>query len=440
MPLLWQTVNKKTFFSTHAPTRGAERRAMDECAALVQRAASALRDDARSREPMVQRQQTLLALYQELASGEHSAVPEIKNAQDALLLACENMEPYNAAAAGAAGAPSEAIAVHAHARDDESGEDAAGWQVLTDTGVRFADVVGARDAVRAVEEALVFPRRYAALYARMRLRPWRAILLFGPPGTGKSLLARAAAAEIDGVFLSVSCADVTSKWVGGSEKLLRRLFQDATARSPAVVFFDEIDSIATERKSETNVADQRLTNQLLLELDAVHHGDADVAVLAATNLPWALDAAVLRRFSRRVFVDLPNAAERAQLLGMLFAKNGLEFAAPDLDSFAASTHGFSGADLAVLAQDCALVPLRTLIDATHWVSDAGARVRIADPDDAEDTTYADTFENVIATAGQDAVVVPPLTVAHVLAAAARARPTLQPRDVFRYQKYLQNES
>lgn len=236
----------------------------------------------------------MLTVYEKLQAPDHAQDSRTRAMLDALLQACEGLE--NNTDPPPVSASPDAPAPVLSAATQENANEASAWEILNTTETTFADIVGAADAVQAIREAMVFPFRFPALYSRMRLHAWRTILLFGPPGTGKSLLARAAATEIDAVFFNVSCADVTSKWVGGSEKLIKTLFADACARSPAVIFFDEIDSIARVRKSDTNVADQRLTNQLLLELDRVQHSGVPVSVLAATNLPWEIDSAALRRF------------------------------------------------------------------------------------------------------------------------------------------------
>lgn len=413
---------------------------------VVARAIAALRADKLSSQGLAQRQQMLLALYEELRQSEHADDPDAHKTQEALLNACEAMQanpaaPGSAAARGKlhadvddtdAGAVAAAVSVQ---QSDESGATPSmAWDIMQGGSVRFEDIIGARTAVVAVQEALLFPRRYPALYVRLGLEPWRTILLFGPPGTGKSMLAHAAATEIEATFFAVSCADVTSKWVGGSEKLLRTLFQDAAARAPAVVFFDEIDSIARTRHSDTNVADQRLTNQLLLELDKVQRGGADISVLAATNLPWDIDTAVLRRFSKRILVDLPDAADREALLGRMFARSKVDFSTGELQQLAAGTPNFSGADLGQLVHNCVFTPLRTLISAPWWVVD-GARVSVAAGPDVPGA-FADAFENIIANFGEDAVDPPVLGITDVLRAAGEARPALQERDVFRYREYV----
>ena len=268
--------------------------------ALLAEAAGCIAASRRPNTNTRQCTENMLAVYEKLQGPDHAQDTRTRAMLDALLQACEGLE--NSTDPPPVSASPDAPAPVLSAATQDNANEASAWEILNTTETTFSDIVGAADAVQAIREAMVFPFRFPALYSRMRLHAWRTILLFGPPGTGKSLLARAAATEIDAVFFNVSCADVTSKWVGGSEKLIKTLFADACVRSPAVIFFDEIDSIARVRKSDTNVADQRLTNQLLLELDRVQHSGVPVSVLAATNLPWEIDSAALRRFAPLLYL------------------------------------------------------------------------------------------------------------------------------------------
>tara|TARA_B100000405_G_scaffold189452_1_gene132710 strand:+ start:4492 stop:5364 length:873 start_codon:yes stop_codon:yes gene_type:complete len=166
--------------------------------------------------------------------------------------------------------------------------DSASWAVETVTDVFFKDVVGADDGIQVIREAIILPTKFPLIFERAKANPWKGALLYGPPGTGKSLLARAAACEAGIPFFNTSCADLTSKWVGGSEKLVRGLFESARQSAPSIVFLDEIDSVASSREGEKSIADQRLTNQLLVEIDGNANKKRSVFVLAATNLPWNL--------------------------------------------------------------------------------------------------------------------------------------------------------
>ncbi|XP_050340531.1 vacuolar protein sorting-associated protein 4A-like [Bactrocera neohumeralis] len=184
-----------------------------------------------------------------------------------------------------------------------------------DTLLRWSDIQGCDDAIVALKQAVLLPRLYPWLFAvgssssssgtSSNRTPWQRILLYGPPGTGKTLLAHATAGELSGCpFISVSSADVLSKWVGESEKHVKAAFAQAARYERCLLFLDEVDAMCASRGSqgETEVA-RRLKTEFLFHLQALPR---TVTVIAATNLPWELDAAIMRRFDAFVYVGLPQ--------------------------------------------------------------------------------------------------------------------------------------
>lgn len=161
--------------------------------------------------------------------------------------------------------------------------------------MRFHDVVGLNRAKQLLKEAVLMPMKYPHLFTGL-LEPWKGILLFGPPGTGKTMLAKAVATECKTTFFNISASSIVSKWRGDSEKLVRLLFELARYHEPSTIFLDEIDSIMSERTSEgEHEASRRMKTELLLQLDGLVKGKERVFLLAASNLPWDLDSALLRR-------------------------------------------------------------------------------------------------------------------------------------------------
>ncbi|CAH9093296.1 unnamed protein product [Cuscuta epithymum] len=187
------------------------------------------------------------------------------------------------------------------------------------------------------------------------------LLLFGPPGTGKTLLAKAVASESQATFFNVSASSLTSKWVGEGEKLVRTLFSVAISRQPSVIFMDEIDSIMSTRTTNENEASRRLKSEFLIQFDGVTCNSDDlVIVIGATNKPHELDDAVLRRLVKRIYIPLPDAGVRRELLKHRL--KGQQFSLPDGDitRLVRETEGYSGSDLQALCEEAAMMPIREL--------------------------------------------------------------------------------
>jgi cell division protease FtsH len=229
----------------------------------------------------------------------------------------------------------------------------------------FDDVAGLANAKRDLSEIVEFlkqPELFASLGAKIP----RGVLLIGPPGTGKTLMARAVAGEADAPFYSISASEFVEMFVGVGAARVRELFTEAKKNAPSIVFIDELDGVGRARGTGLGGGhDEReqTLNQLLSEMDGFDRGDL-VVVIAATNRPDVLDAALLRpgRFDRRVVIDLPEAAARKAILGV--HTKGKPLAGDvDLEQVAATTAGFSGADLANLANEAALVATRRRADA-----------------------------------------------------------------------------
>jgi len=172
--------------------------------------------------------------------------------------------------------------------------------------VKWDDVAGLYAAKEALKEAVILPIKFPQLFTGKR-KPWRGILLYGPPGTGKSYLAKAVATEADATFYSVSSADLVSKWLGESEKLVRNLFEMARESRPSIVFIDEIDSLCSSRSDSESESARRIKTEFLVQMNGVGNDMDGVLVLGATNIPWALDAAIRRRFEKRIYIPLSNS-------------------------------------------------------------------------------------------------------------------------------------
>ncbi len=161
--------------------------------------------------------------------------------------------------------------------------------------VKWTDVAGLVNAKKALQEAVILPIRFPELFSGSR-KPWKGILLYGPPGTGKTFLAKACSTETDGTFFSVSSSDLISKYVGESEKQIKMLFKKAGELKPSIIFIDEIDSMCGNRGEGEQDSTRRVKTEFLVQMQGVGKAVDQVLVLGATNLPWALDPAIRRRF------------------------------------------------------------------------------------------------------------------------------------------------
>jgi AAA+ superfamily predicted ATPase len=233
----------------------------------------------------------------------------------------------------------------ADAEDLRDGAGTAWWDIEV-SSVRMADVGGMENVKRRLEVSFLGPMRNPDLRAAYGKSLRGGLMLFGPPGCGKTYIARALAGELDARFISVGLADVLDMWLGESEKRIKELFRAAREHSPCVVFLDEVDALGQKRTHLTHHAAQRgVVNQLLSELDGASGGNEGVYVLAATNQPWDVDPALLRpgRLDRMVLVLPPDRDARVAILTSKLAGRPVD--AVDLNSIAVKTEGFSGADL-----------------------------------------------------------------------------------------------
>lgn len=227
--------------------------------------------------------------------------------------------------------------------------------------VKWDSIKGLENAKRLLKEAVVMPIKYPKYFTGL-LSPWKGILLFGPPGTGKTMLAKAVATECNTTFFNISASSIVSKWRGDSEKLVKVLFELARHHAPSTIFLDEIDAIISQRgesRSE-HESSRRLKTELLIQMDGLTKTDELVFVLAATNLPWELDAAMLRRLEKRILVPLPEPEARKAMFEELLPSAAEEETLP-YDLLVEKTEGFSGSDIRLLCKEAAMQPLRRVM-------------------------------------------------------------------------------
>jgi transitional endoplasmic reticulum ATPase len=224
----------------------------------------------------------------------------------------------------------------------------------------YEDIGGLKEEVQKVREMVELPMRHPELFERLGIEPPKGVLIYGPPGTGKTLLARAVANESDAHFITLSGPEIVSKYVGEAEEKLRNIFKEAEENSPTIIFIDELDAIAPKREEVVGEVEKRIVSQLLVLMDGLK-SRGQVVVIAATNRPNAIDPALRRpgRFDREIEIGVPDKTGRKEILEI--HTRGMPMDNVSVDSLAARTHGFVGADLQSLSKEAAMRALRRLL-------------------------------------------------------------------------------
>jgi transitional endoplasmic reticulum ATPase len=226
--------------------------------------------------------------------------------------------------------------------------------------VTYEDIGGLDDELEQVREMIELPMRHPELFGTLGIEPPKGVLLHGPPGTGKTLIAKAVANEIDAHFQTISGPEIMSKYYGESEEQLREVFEEAEENAPAIIFIDELDSIAAKREDAGGDVERRVVAQLLSLMDGLEER-GQVIVIAATNRVDAIDPALRRggRFDREIEIGVPDRDGRKEIL-QVHTRNMPLTEGVDLDEYAENTHGFVGADLESLAKESAMHALRRI--------------------------------------------------------------------------------
>ncbi|MBE6503660.1 MAG: AAA family ATPase [Methanobrevibacter sp.] len=237
--------------------------------------------------------------------------------------------------------------------------------------IKWDDIGGLGDVKQELKEAVEWPLKHPETFQRLGIRPPKGTLLYGVPGTGKTLLAKAVASESEANFISVKGPELLSKWVGESEKGVREIFRKAKQASPTVIFFDEIDAIASTRSgndTDSGVT-KRVVNQLLTEMDGLEELE-DVAIIAATNRPDILDAGLMRpgRFDRHIEVAKPDEEARISIFNV-HTKDMPLSKDVDIEKLAKSTEGYVGADIEAVCREAAMLALRDNLEANEITND-----------------------------------------------------------------------
>ncbi|EEQ41041.1 Vacuolar protein sorting-associated protein 4 [Clavispora lusitaniae] len=304
--------------------------------------------------------------------------------------------------------------------------------ILTEKpNVSWDDIAGLDAAKEALKEAVILPVKFPQLFTGNR-KPTSGILLYGPPGTGKSYLAKAVATEANSTFFSVSSSDLVSKWMGESERLVKQLFTMARENKPSIIFIDEVDALCGPRGEGESEASRRIKTELLVQMNGVGNDSGGVLVLGATNIPWQLDAAVRRRFERRIYIALPDIEARKRMFELNIGEVACECTPQDLRVLAEMTDGYSGHDIAVVVRDALMQPIRKIQQATHFKRvdvDGVQKLTPCSPGDAgaEEMSWLNI--------GTDELKEPELTIKDFVKAVKNNRPTVNAQDIENHVKF-----
>ena len=273
------------------------------------------------------------------------------------------------------------------------------YRPVMETGVTFADIAGLEDVKEAIRELIITPFRRADLYKRFGMETGGGVLLYGPPGTGKTMLAQAIATEVDAAFFSVKGSDLISKYVGESEQNVKKLFKAARSLPVSVIFFDEFEVIGRARGNDLQPWSDKLLSELLAQMQGFEKSEGTLLVLAATNMPWTIDSALLRpgRFNRKIYVSLPDSEAREQIVRNCL--NGLPVD-PDFDyaKVAEITEGFNAADVTEFCNRLKLSAIRRSIESGNdeviCMKDVENSSSMKSSVDPRDLARLDAFSNM----------------------------------------------
>jgi len=314
--------------------------------------------------------------------------------------------------------------------------------VIESPNVAWEDVIGIDTAKHCIGDSIEKPIRFPQFFQPGGLiEAWNGILLYGPSGTGKTMLARAVASKNKAKMMVISCSRVFKKWVGESEQTIRAIFAAARKATPlCIIFFDEFDSVGGQRNEDSSETSARTVTELLTQMDGIQPDkdstkpDARVIVIAATNLPWDIDAALKRRFSRRIYIPLPDRTGRLGIFRSYLKhhkeKGGfVSVSDAELELVADSTEGYSSADIKTCCQDVANALLPKLESSTHFQQLPDGRYLPCSPG------APGAIEKTGDVPPEEKMILPAITLRDLMNAIQTTSPSVDPATLERYEEF-----
>lgn len=248
----------------------------------------------------------------------------------------------------------------------------------TSINISWDDIVGLENVKKAIKEIVLWPMMRPDIFTGLRGPP-KGLLLFGPPGTGKTMIGKCIASQCKATFFSISASSLTSKWVGEGEKMVRALFYLARKMSPSVIFIDEIDSLLSQRSDNENEGSRRIKTEFLVQFDGASVTDTDrILIIGATNRPHEIDDAARRRLVKRIYVPLPEHESRKKMIRQLVGSYLNKLNDDDINEIAKLVDGYSGSDIFNLCREASLEPLREIEDINNFKSEETRPISIND--------------------------------------------------------------
>ena len=307
----------------------------------------------------------------------------------------------------------------------------------TSSRVTFDMIAGLEEAKRNIVDTFVLPIIAPDTYKEYGIKCWKGLLLFGPPGTGKTMFAKATACEMNCAFVSVSCSDILTKWVGSSEEKVKELFNDARSKAPCIIFMDEIDALLSTRDDSGSSVSQNVKTEFISQIDGVMSDTTKpVFILGATNYPENIDSAMRRRLEKRIYIPLPDYNARVSMFKTKLADTIQQVSDEEIGRLSMETDGFSGADIESIMNTAKIAKLRQLTDCKKFVKRAGEdKWAICDSQascDSEGTVVKEcTFQSL----GEEHVKRPPILFCDLEKATKLTKPSVDKHTIKKYEAY-----